>query len=500
MTGNSLTRKTTILLSLFAVICMVIIGCSSGSNSSLSGGNWVGLTGSSTSVNYATLTGIITDENGQPLENVFVRILSASMVTDSAITDSTGRYQITLPPGAYTVTVQRNGYASIIEEVVLAESEVKVFSRSTTMVSAPTEPVSANIIGTVLLNATSEVLPNITVALSKDGKALATTTTTTEGKFIFQGWSTGMYVVALSDADKKYVPTTYVIHILNDGKLSPELPELYLSVKTIEAEDVEAFYEKVEGTVYDDFSKAPLQYVKCTINGIGDAVSDLNGKFVFDRKFLPDTYELTFSRNGWTSLTTNFTIRAQEADPTKTEILPASLTYYLSQNPEQDKGAISGRIVDETTGKGIPGLIVRLYRFEYLEGIPDKSASLLEGEVDNTVYRWSFSSAAPSPLISTRTGSGSESINGSFRIEHVEPTDEKTSYVVYVGKNSSTVKAKIEKIPVVIKADDKSEPATCTFYIPDSINVDQIHLWERITIESNTTTYLHNFDLPNYDL
>lgn len=491
MTGNSFSKKTAVMLSMFAAICMVIIGCSTGSNSSLSGGNWVGLTGSSTSINYATLTGIITDENGQPLENVFVRILSASMVTDSAITDSTGRYQITLPPGAYTVTVQRNGYASIIEEVVLAESEVKVFSRSTTMVSAPTEPVSANIIGTVLLNATSEVLPNITVTLSKDGKALATTTTTTEGKFIFQGWSTGMYVVALSDVDKKYVPTTYVIHILNDGKLSPELPKLYLSVKTIEEEDVEAFYETIEGTVYDDFSKAPLQYVKCTINGIGDAVTDLNGKFVFDRKFLPDTYELTLSRNGWTSLTTNFTIRQKEADPTKTEILPASLTYYLSQNPEKDKGAISGRIVDETTGKGMPGLIVRLYRFDETEGIPDRSGNLLASDTDNTVYRWSLTSLNPSPVVSTRTGSGSASLDGSFRIEHVEPTDEKTSYVVYIGKDSSILKVKLDQIPTKV--------GTCTFYIPDSDNINEVHRWDRVTIESNTTTYLHNFDLPNYD-
>ncbi|EKD81189.1 MAG: hypothetical protein ACD_39C01920G0002, partial [uncultured bacterium] len=246
-------NKTTILLSLFAVICMVIIGCSSGSNSSLSGGNWVGLSGASATVNYATLTGIITDENGQPLENVYVRILSASMVTDSAITDSTGRYQISMPSGAYTVTIQRNGYASIIEEVVLADDEVRVYSTSISTVAAPTEPVNANIIGTVLLNATSEVLPNITVALTKDGKALATTTTTTEGKFIFQNYTTGMYSVALSDAEKKYVPTTYVIHILNDGKLSPELPKLYLSARTIEEEDTEVYFDKVTGTIYDDF-------------------------------------------------------------------------------------------------------------------------------------------------------------------------------------------------------------------------------------------------------
>lgn len=486
-------NKTTILLSLFAVICMVIIGCSSGSNSGLSGGNWVGLSGAAAPDNYATLTGVITDEIGQPVENVYVRMLSASMLVESAVTDSTGRYQIAVPAGNYSLSIQKSGYKAITEEYSLAANEVTVYSPSLIAIVTPKAPISANLIGAVLLNTTDELLPNISAKLFKDGIFQASSITTPEGKFIFQGYPAGIYEISLAENSASYNPATYVVHILDDGTLSPVAPKLYLSAKILGEDETIVYHTLATGTVFDVFTKAPLQYVTCTIKGFGSTVSDLNGYFEF-RNLLPGTYELSLARDGWSTLVTNFTVRITSANPDKTEILPSPMEFYIAQSPEIDRGSISGRYVDETTGLGVNNLIVRLYACRL------ETREVTVGSGPRQISEWTLYSASPVPVVSTKTGPDNSGLNtdGTFRIEHIEPSSlteqdpsrETAGYVVYVGSGFSGLAG------VEWKPDVKSE---YTWYLPGTSTdggVSFKHKWINVKVKPDTTTYLHNYDLP----
>ncbi|EKD82222.1 MAG: hypothetical protein ACD_39C01418G0003 [uncultured bacterium] len=420
------------------------------------------------------------------------------MLTDTAVTDSTGRYQISVPAGAYNVTVQKSGYSAVSQNFTLVANEITVFSTPINAVVPSADPISANLIGEVLLNTTDEPLPNIPVRLFKNGVNLASSTTTPEGKFIFQSQSAGMYEIGLAEDSVSYNPATYVVHILNDGTLSPEEPKLYLSAKILGEDDTVVYHALATGTVYDMFSKAPLQYVTCSLKGVGSTVSDLNGGFVF-QNLVPGTYELTLTRDGWSTLVTNLTVRVTAADPDVTEILPSTLSFTMSQSPEVDRGSVAGRYVDEITGSGVDNLIVRIYTFRLetrnvtvsydSEGNPEKE----------DVSEWTLYSAAPKPVVSTKTGDSAGDFDsaGSFRLEHIEPStlaasnpaDETPGYVVYVGTGNSNL-AGVAWQPHV--------DSEYTWYLPGS-SVEAgafVHKWDWVKVKPNTTTYLHNYDNP----
>ena len=60
-----------------------------------------------------TISGEVKDEDGQPLPGALV-IVSSDTAKKSAVTDSSGKYEITgLAPGAYNVKVELSGFASI---------------------------------------------------------------------------------------------------------------------------------------------------------------------------------------------------------------------------------------------------------------------------------------------------------------------------------------------------------------------------------------------------
>ena len=111
--------------------------------------------------------------------------------------------------------------------------------------------------------------------------------------------------------------------------------------------------------------------------------------------------------------------------------------------------------------------------------------------------------ATPTPVVSTltgRSGGSSTSASGSFRLEHIEPStlpednpaDEIAGYVVYVGRAGPPV-------PML-----RGATATAClqnryiWYRPDVTSPGFLHLWTFVKVKPNTTTYLHNWDAPNY--
>lgn len=65
-----------------------------------------------------TISGEIKDEDGQPLPGALV-IVSSDTAKKSAVTDSSGKYEITgIPPGSYNVKVELSGFANINQSEV----------------------------------------------------------------------------------------------------------------------------------------------------------------------------------------------------------------------------------------------------------------------------------------------------------------------------------------------------------------------------------------------
>ncbi|MBU1108903.1 MAG: carboxypeptidase regulatory-like domain-containing protein [Candidatus Riflebacteria bacterium] len=648
--------KTTVLLSLIALLFMIMLGCSSGGDGPARG-VWIGMPNATLPAGFSTMAGMIVDSNGLPAQNVAVNLLSGSLLIASTTTDVDGRYQLVAQTGTYTVSVVKDGYATVEQSVSLVADEIAAFntvisstigiisgeitsqktgeylagvslkvesvttplleinpiiteatgtyrftlppgsykltatlsgyasqsvditlaalqtvkqnfalSRTSSVVFGritdqaqnpqkdafvrfvsadgtkpgaevttgdngqysfnlmagtfnitviksgfnkhessvavvvdteinrdielipPSTPV--NLIGTVLLNTTDEPLANIPVNLVRDGELLASSLTTSEGKFIFQEYTAGMYYIGLADNSVSYNPATYVVHILNDGTLSPEAPNLYLSAKIMGEDDSLVYHKLATGTVYDMFTKAPMQYVTCSIKGVGSTVTDLKGYFEF-KNLLPGSYELSLARNGWSTLTTNFTVRITAADPTKTEILPADLTFTMSQSPEIDRGSVAGRYVDETTGAGENDLIVRIYTFR------EVTKTITIGGVDKEVTEWTLFSPTPGSVVSTKTGNGALDFDtaGSFRLEHIEPStlpkenpaDEIAGYLVYVGDGYSTLST----------VASSWNGNGYDWWLPDPNTVGVKHIWSYVKVKPNTTTYLHNYDQPN---
>jgi hypothetical protein len=668
-------HRTVFLMLLAITLLAIMVGCSSGG--SAADGGWTGLPGASIPVGDATVAGLITDQNAQPAASASVRLMSGSKITASTLTDRDGRYQMVAKAGSYTIAVEKEGYASVTQNINLPENEVipfntvissdigvvygevtnskngeklagvslqvvsttnplleispvitdkigtyrlslspgtyeitatldgydtasasitlaalqtfpknfelsrtsgRLFGRITDQAQTPqkdafirvvsvdgnlpgaeattaddgqysfyllegkynisvtksgfnkyetdtpidivadteknkdiqlippSEPVA--LIGEVILNTTDEPLANISVDLTRNGEFLESTLTTPEGKFIFQNHSAGMYSIGLAKNSQNYNPATYVVHILDDGKLSPEEPRLYLSAKVLGEDETIIYHPLATGTVSDAFTGAPLQYVDCSIKGVGATFTDNNGKFSF-ANLVPGTYELTLARNGWQTFVTNFTVRLKTNNASETEILPSLLNFSMSQSPEIDRGSVAGRYVNETTGDGVDGLIVRIYKCRLEErkvtiGLDPEGVPIQED-----VAEWTLYSAAPSAVVSTRTDRTDETIDtaGSFRLEHIEPStlpqtnpaDEVAGYVVYVGEGTSHLEG-IPWYPYDDDGDPNTSPPEYVWYRPgSSIEPGAFrHRWDFVKVKPNTTTYLHNYDKPNY--
>ncbi|TRX58817.1 TonB-dependent receptor [Fulvivirga sp. M361] len=69
------------------------------------------------------VTGKVTENNGERIANATIAVLNTNHGT---ATDEEGNFQLTLPPGAYTLSVSAIGYASAIEPIVVDTSNTVV--------------------------------------------------------------------------------------------------------------------------------------------------------------------------------------------------------------------------------------------------------------------------------------------------------------------------------------------------------------------------------------
>lgn len=431
------------------------------------------------SPNGAYLSGLVTDTEGTPQNDVLIRVVPVGGV-GSALdvkTGEDGKYNLYISSGTFTMTLTKMGFGRQTATVVIRanQDQIKDFSLG------PKSTMN----GVVKLTTTSETLPNILVEVYLNGSFVGSGNTTSKGEFVFENLSPGTYNIGLARDAPAYSPATYVVLILNDGSLVPEQPELFVSPRVLTGEDV--VHPLAAGTVHDAFTKAPLQYVTCTLKGVGGTISDDQGRFSFTN-LVPGDFELTFSKPGWQDLTINFIVKENNG---VTTMFPATLAFQMIQNQEVDVGAITGRFVDETTGIGVNGLIVRVYPMKYETRTITVIVSGQESEKD--VSYWEVGGA---PVLSTRTGEdsvGNEDLAGTFRLEHLQETSDTGKYLVYVGTGNSTLLRSVFNDPA-----DVGNPLQIWMIENAAGNASRLHSWSLVDVVAKTTTYLENYNPPNY--
>lgn len=434
--------------------------------------------------------GLVLNQSGQLQEGTLIRLVPSA--AGSSILDYTttadGKYSFFVPEGNIELIANKDGFDEYRWTGSLVAGSEQLHDIKLSL--PPSAPVKGMVKGVVKLTTTGEVLPNINITVTPQSGDKNTARSTVQGEFAFENYSPGSYNIYLRDDNNAYRAATYTVQLLNDGTLVPEEPEFFLSPMVYDDLSQRPPMAVATGTIKDSFTKSPLQYVNCMLKGVKSCISDLNGAFSFE-DLIPGSYEIIFTKSGWQDLTVNFVVKAN-ADGTTASIFPPILSYEMVQNQETDVGAITGRYIDETTGLGINGLIVRVYTLTYAI----KTIEITEAGVVSfkEVGHWEVSGR---PILSTRTGTDlvvNQEYAGSFRLEHLYPSSDDLRYFVYVGNGSSY-------LPTYNFIDPADQGVTKQVWLTpdlDFSNPNLIHAWNDVPVTAQTTTYLENYNLPNY--
>lgn len=140
--------------------------------------------------NPGTVSGVSTDaETGLPLGQVSVRIVnSAGITVASVLTDASGAYAAeALPPGVYTVTFAKDGYAAQSLGAI-------VVSGSTAVLNSSLAKLAGSVSGTVT-DSGGNPLGDATVRIFQNNFIVATVNTAPDGTYSISGLAPGSYVI-----------------------------------------------------------------------------------------------------------------------------------------------------------------------------------------------------------------------------------------------------------------------------------------------------------------
>ena len=162
----------------------------------------------------ATLSGVIKDNTGQPLQNVIVAV-----GTKSTLSDGTGAYEIAgIGPGTATVTATLSGYKTASANVSFVAGTTYLFSP--TMYASSVTPPPTSVHGVVVDGKTGMPITGASVVLNNK-----TQITGADGSFVFAGANVGEYVGTISaDGYQSVTFSLSVVAGLNDIGSVPMQP------------------------------------------------------------------------------------------------------------------------------------------------------------------------------------------------------------------------------------------------------------------------------------
>ncbi|MCL6580024.1 MAG: carboxypeptidase regulatory-like domain-containing protein [Firmicutes bacterium] len=281
----------------------------------------------------AVIEGRVTESlAGLPLVGATVVLLAAgAVIRDQTITDAAGEYSFAgVPPGAWTLTASRPGYAAVVRGANPGPGE-------TVVVNFVLEPLPGRVGGTVTDTRTGLALGGVLVrALGPDGGLLGTFETDPDGRYLLEGLPSGALTLVFSFAGYR---TAVLGTVLDPGGSA-----------VVDAA-LEPFPAAVEGTVSSAATGLPLAGAEVALYDaagvrLGATPTAPDGGYRFDG-LAPGAYSVTVTLAGYAQATVG-------VHPGPGETVTADLA--LEPNP----GAVRGTVTDATTGLALAGVTVRL--------------------------------------------------------------------------------------------------------------------------------------------
>ncbi|EKD81132.1 MAG: hypothetical protein ACD_39C01959G0001 [uncultured bacterium] len=127
-----------------------------------------------------------------------------------------------------------------------------------------------NILGNVVSQNTGEKLANIAVNLFYESQLAATTKTTSDGQFYFTKVPSGLFDLTFFSTDNTYASAAYVLRVLDNGKTSPENPEVKMFALNPGQIKIQA---KIEGEVMLSGTGTKLANINVELESNGSLIS-----------------------------------------------------------------------------------------------------------------------------------------------------------------------------------------------------------------------------------
>lgn len=208
----------------------------------------------------ATLSGIVSDQNGNPLVDAIVTVGSASVLSGTS-----GNYQVTdLPPGAATITVSKVNYQTATGIVAFVAGSNYSFSPRL-YANGVVQPTVSSLTGVVVDSITKAVLSNVTVQLGS-----ATQVTNTTGVFTFASIVPGAFTLTLTANGYQSLTASgvTVAGINNVGKI-----ELFKLPST----------SSISGLVTDASTNSPIIGAALSVSGqVPTGITGSDGKYTIN--------------------------------------------------------------------------------------------------------------------------------------------------------------------------------------------------------------------------
>ncbi|TDE10097.1 carboxypeptidase regulatory-like domain-containing protein [Jiangella asiatica] len=209
-----------------------------------------------------TIDGTVTGPDGPVAATVHVTAAGAETGTEITADPRTGRFELTQPPGSYTVTIAHYGLTRQTRTVELAAG-------GTVTVDAELAAVEAGAVTGTVRDESGAPLPGVTVGLA--GTPLDPVTTGDDGSFALDGVAAGTYVLEAELTG--YAPLRQQVAVVAGATATADLTLTRYEVAVVGDDDgrilavLEDLGYQAQATDYADVAARPADFEVVVANG-----------------------------------------------------------------------------------------------------------------------------------------------------------------------------------------------------------------------------------------
>lgn len=281
--------------------------------------------------NFALISGVITDSDGNAIEQVFINLQKTNGRGASTVTDQNGSFSISgLTSGEFSIELSKNGFITSNETFTLVDGDFVEYDK-------------------VLTSKSGSIAGQITDENGIQLEDATVTATNTEG----------VEYVAITNSEGGFIinsvePSNYEVNASKTGYTSGDATIANITIEELIATDINVINlipnnGVIQGVITDVVSGDPIKDVQVSANGSrgsGFAITNSSGQFEITN-LIPATYNLISSKDGFSS------------DTVSIEIDPLNPTLIMNRTLLQNNGTLNGLITDQNNSP-LPFLVTVL--------------------------------------------------------------------------------------------------------------------------------------------